>query len=225
MNRATHLSAGEDRRPAGRSAALPQPSPLRAVPGSRFRRLASRCARLALATFLFLAAGWSQAADKAGAASEYQVKAAFLFNFVKFTEWPAVAFTNSAAPLVIGVLGTDPFGSALDDVVKGEVINGRSLVVKRFPSGDTPAACHVLFVSRSEKARLPDLRAELKQKPVLTVSDLDQFCQQGGMINLVLSAGGTVKPEINPEASRSAGLQISSKLLNLPLVRLVKTEN
>ncbi len=80
-------------------------------------------------------------------------------------------------------------------------------------------------MSRSEKDRLSRLLEELKQKPVLTVSDLDQFCQQGGMINLVLSAGNTVKPEINPDAARSASVQISSKLLNLPLVRLVKTKS
>ena len=183
-------------------------------------------ARLAFAVFFFLAASSGLAADKPAAASEYQLKAAFLFNFTKFTDWPSSAFTNSSgATLVIGVLGHDPFGAALDDVVKGEAVNGRPIVIKRFQSGDDPSACHVLFVSRSEKDRRSSLLETLKKKPVLTVSDLDQFCQQGGMINLVLSAGGTVKPEINPDAARAAGVQISSKLLNLPMVKLVKTEN
>ena len=225
MNQAVHVNEVEERGQASRGGTLPRSSPLPAAAGCRLRRQACRWARLALAGFFFLARGWSVAADKPGAASEYQVKAAFLFNFVKFTEWPSAAFTNSTATLVIGVLGQDPFGGALDELVKGESVNGRPLVVKHLQSGDAPSDCHVLFVSRSEKDRLSSVWAELKQRPVLTVSDLDQFCQQGGMINLVLSASGTVKPEINPEAARSAGVQISSKLLNLPLVRLVKTQN
>jgi hypothetical protein len=161
---------------------------------------------------------------KAGGPTEYQVKAAFLFNFVKFTDWPSSAFVNAGAPLVIGVLGQDPFGRALDELVKGEFINKRPLVVERFPAGTDPAACHVLFVSRSEKDRWPGLRESLERKPVLTVSDLDRYCEQGGMVNLALSAIGTVKPEINPAAAHAAGVTISSKLLNLPIVRLVKTE-
>lgn len=194
-------------------------------PGRSGHRLTFRCAPLAFLVSLLAAAGWGVAADKPNTASEYQLKAAFLFNFVKFTEWPPAAFSNATAPLVIGVLGDDPFGRTLDDLVNGEIINGRAIEIKRFPGGDDPNACHVLFISRSEKDRLSRLLEELKQKPVLTVSDLDQFCQQGGMINLALSAGNTVKPEINPDAARSAGVQISSKLLNLPLVRLVKTKS
>ncbi len=194
-------------------------------PGRVSHRLIFRCAPMAFLVASLAAAGWCGAADKLNTASEYQLKAAFLFNFVKFTEWPPAAFSNATAPLVIGVLGDDPFGSALDDLMNGERINGRFIVINRFQSGDDANACHVLFVSRSEKDRLSRLLEELKQKPVLTVSDLDQFCQQGGMINLVLSAGNTVKPEINPDAARSVSVQISSKLLNLPLVRLVKTKS
>ena len=164
-------------------------------------------------------------ATSASGPTEYQLKAAFLFNFVKFTEWPSSAFTNATAPLVIGVLGNDPFGGTLDDLVKGETVNRRPIVTKRFPSGAEAFDCHVLFISRSEQDRLPQVLKAMQGRPVLMVSDLDQFGQRGGMINLALSAAGTVKPEINPEAARAAGVPISSKLLNLPSVRLVKTEN
>jgi hypothetical protein len=112
----------------------------------------------------------------------------------------------------------------LDDTIKGEILCGRSIVAKRFLPGNAPGACHVLFVSRSEKSRLAELLNDLKKKPILTVGDLDQFCQKGGMINLILSSDGTVKPEINPDADRLSGVQISSKLLHLPMVRIVKTE-
>ncbi len=199
---------------------MPEGTPERVAPPPplvRFARLAVRAfAALALAVGLTLCA--------ATGPTEYQVKAALLFNLVKFTEWPSSAFTNAAAPLIFGVVGEDPFGPVLDEVVKGESINKRPLLVKRFKLGEDLSMCHVLFVSRSEKERLATLLATLKDKPVLTLGDPDRFCEQGGMINLVLSANGTVKPDINPDAARAAGLQISSKLLSLRMVRLVKTE-
>jgi hypothetical protein len=188
------------------------------------RQALAQLARIGLRVGGALAVAVSLTATAASAPTEYQVKAAFLFNFVKFTEWPAAAFPDASAPLVIGVLGNDPFGRTLDELVQGESINGRSMIIKRFPAGSDPADCHVLFVTRSEKDRLSSLLKALKKKPCLTISDLDRFCQQGGTINLVLSASGTVKPEISPDAARAAGVQISSRLLNLPMVRLVKAE-
>ena len=155
--------------------------------------------------------------------TEYQLKATFVFNFVKFTDWPSAAFTNVSEPIIIGVAGENPFDQTLDELVAGETVYGRRIAVKRFNRGMDYSACHVLFISRSEKDRLAEMLESLKNKSVLTVSDLDQFCEQGGMINLALSSGGTVQPEINPTVARLAGLQISSRLLNLPTVRLVET--
>ena len=157
--------------------------------------------------------------------TEPEIKSAILFNFLKFTEWPACAFKSSESPLIVGITGSDPFGRILDDMVKGEFINGRSISVKRFQAADDISACHVLFVSRSEKNRLTALFDVLKKKPILTVSEIDRFCEKGGMINLTLSSSGTIKPEINPDASQYAGLRISSKLLTLPMVRLIKSEH
>ncbi len=169
----------------------------------------------------------SLAAPTARAAAqptEYQLKATLLFNLVKFTEWPKSAFTNAAAPLVIGILGDDPFGVTLDLVVQDESVRGRRLVVRRLQPGDSPASCHLLFLGRSEKDHLPDLWPSLRGRPVLTVGDLPEFCQLGGMINLALSPNGTIRPEIDPAAARAAGLEISSRLLGLPMVRLVRTK-
>lgn len=184
----------------------------------------ARLARLALRAVVVLTLAIGLTTTSATGPTEYQIKATLLFNLVKFTEWPSSAFTNVAAPLVLAVVGEDPFDHTLDDVVKGESVNKHPLVVKRFQPGEDLSLCHVLFISRSEKERLPALMESLKNKPIMSVGDLGRFCERGGIVNLVLSTDGTVKPEINPDAARAAGLQISSKLLNLRMVRLVKTE-
>lgn len=157
------------------------------------------------------------------AAPEYQVKAAFLLNLAKFTDWPPPSPGESAGSFVIGVLGEDPFRNALEDVLKGQTLKGRKLVLRRLQAVDDASACHLLFISRSEKDRLPALLIALEKKSVLTISDFEGFCQRGGMINLMVSGDGTIKPEINPEAARAAGLQFSSKLLKLPTIRIAST--
>lgn len=163
-------------------------------------------------------------AHAAAAPTEYQVKAALLLKFPKFTSWPPGTFADTRTPLIVGVLGHDPFGSALDEAVGEELSSVQPVLVKRLSANDNPAACHALFVSRSERGNLTSVLETLKKKPVLTVSDFEGFCQLGGMVSLVISARGTVNPEVNPDAALSAGMQISSKLLRLPTVKLVKTE-
>jgi hypothetical protein len=169
---------------------------------------------------LCLAGVSAAAAGNDAGAGEYQVKAAFLFNFTKFTDWPPKAFPSSNAPLVIGIVGEDPFGKTIDDVVSGEVVAGHPLVVKRLRADGDLRGCHVLFISRSEKERLPEVLRQLKGSPVLSVSEIDGFAAQGGMVNLLL-ANKTVKMEINQAAAEHAGLQISAKLLKL--ARLVNS--
>lgn len=145
-------------------------------------------------------------------ASEYQLKAVFLFNFTKYVEWPATAFADAQAPFVIGVLGDDPFGSALDDTVRGEKVNGRTLVVRRYSARDEIKNCQILFISQSEAARLEQIVAVLKGRNVLTVGDFDKFTDRGGMIGLVTEKN-KVRLKINLEAAKAAGLTISSNLL------------
>lgn len=153
-------------------------------------------------------------AVRAQTSNEYQVKAAFLYNFAKFVDWPGNAFANNNAPLVIGVIGDDPFGAALDQAINGKRINGRALGVSRLKWGQDLRSCHILFISSSERKRLPQIIQSLKGSSVLTVGDMDQFYQQGGIINFLLEAN-KVKFEINSWGADQARLRISSKLLAL----------
>ncbi len=180
---------------------------------TKYRLLALAC--------LGLAGGWAAGQDKSASVSEYELKAAFIYNFTQFTDWPPGAFSSTTAPLVIGIVGDDPFGKTMDDLVRGEVVRKHPLVLKRLRVDEELRGCHLLFISRSEKERLPALLNQLKGSPVLTLSDVDGFAQQGGMVNLLL-VNKNVKMEINQAAAGEAGLQISSKLLNL--ARIVKTQ-
>jgi len=147
-------------------------------------------------------------------APEYDLKAAFLFNFAKFVEWPANAFAGERAPLTICVFGEDPFGPILDTVVQGERVGERSLLVQRPDSVDDLDECHVLFVSRSEKDRLGEVMEQVDDKPVLTVADTGGFLRACGIINFILE-GSKVRFLIDQEAAQRSGLRISSKLMRL----------
>lgn len=152
------------------------------------------------------------AADASAALSEQRLKAVFLFNFSRFVEWPPSAFTAADAPFVIGVFGRDPFGSDLDDVARGEAVNGRQLLVKRVRSVEDAAACQILFIPQSERANLDEILAALARSNTLTVSDLDGAARHGTMIRLVTDHD-KIRLHINVESARAAGLTISSKLL------------
>lgn len=156
-------------------------------------------------------------APAAAQAPEYHLKAAFLFNFVKFVEWPPQAFPGARAPLTLCVYGEDPFGRTLDEVVRGEKVGERSLAVRRPDSLEALDGCHVLFVSRSEAERLGGVLAQVGNRPVLTVSDTEGFLQAGGVINFVLE-GSKVRFLINQKAAERNGLRISSRLLRLAMI-------
>lgn len=145
---------------------------------------------------------------------EYQLKAAFLSSFTEFVTWPAASFSGAAAPIVIGVLGADPFGSALDSAVQGKLVGNRKIVVRRVQRVEDAKNCHVVFISKSERARVAEILAGLGTASVLTVADIDQFTRQGGAIGFKMS-GGNVLLEINQGAAQQAGLGMSSRLLKL----------
>ena len=145
---------------------------------------------------------------------EYQIKAAFLYNFAQFVEWPPGSFSEARSPLVIGVLGDDPFGGFLDELVREEKVNGRDLIVQRYRRQEEINACHILFISQSEMERLKDILAALKGRSILTVGDGDQFATRGGMIRFVTEKN-KIQLRINGEAVKAAKLTISSKLLRL----------
>ncbi len=149
-----------------------------------------------------------------GSFTEYEVKAVFLFNFVQFVKWPSTSFPDASAPYVIGVLGSDPFGKALENTIRGEAVEGRKLTLRRAQRVEDLAGCHVIYISLSEEGRVGDILSSLRSSNALTVSDIAQFCRQGGMIGFVLD-GGKVRFEIKSATAKNAGLQISSRLLKL----------
>ena len=144
--------------------------------------------------------------------AEYQVKAVFLFNFAQFVDWPSNVFPEAQTPLVIGVLGEDPFGAYLDETVRGEKVNNRPVIVQRYRRIGEIKACHVLFISRSEVDRLEQILASLKGQSILTVGDFDGFARRGGMIRFVTEKN-KIRLRIGLETAKAANLVISSKLL------------
>jgi hypothetical protein len=170
--------------------------------------------RILTATILFVAVAFSFVGSaQAGPAGEYQVKAAFLFNFAKFVSWPPHAFPDANTPFVIGVLGQDPFGSHLDDTVRGERINNRQLVVRRYHSAAEINNCQVLFISRSESDRLDQIVGVLKNRALLIVTDAE--AGKRGVIIRFVTEGNRIRFRIDADAAKAANLTISSKLLRL----------
>lgn len=147
------------------------------------------------------------------ASLEYGVKAAFLYNFTKFVEWPPSAFEDRG-PLRLCVLGQDPFGKSLQTVVEGEQVQGRPIILQRIDSLGDPRRCHILFLSRSETERFPAVLAAVRGAPVLTVGEARGILDQGAGVSFVLKEG-KVRFEINQTAVEGHGLKMSSKLLRL----------
>jgi hypothetical protein len=143
---------------------------------------------------------------------EYDMKAVFLLNFSQFVEWPAEAFSTPQAPLVIGVLGEDPFGKELDDVTRGEKVQGHPVTVERYARVEDVRQCHILFIASSEEARIARIMAALRGRNVLTVGDFETFVRDGGVIRFV-ELGNKLRLHINLDAAKAEHLDISSKLL------------
>jgi hypothetical protein len=162
---------------------------------------------------LFVLVGMLLNAQAQGS-GEYAVKAAFLYNFARFVEWPGEALGNGGSPLLVGVMGDDPFGGSIDQVVAGKNVNGHPIAVRRLRWGQDLRQCHILFISASEARRLPQILESLRGASVLTVADMEHFGQQGGVVRFLIE-DGKVRFEINVDAADRAGLRISSKLLAL----------
>jgi len=143
---------------------------------------------------------------------EYDLKAAFLFNFAQFVDWPADAFPSPSTPITIGILGEDPFGRSLDEVVAQETAHGRALVVRRYPAADRIDACHILFIAASEAGRMESVLAPLARRSILTVGETQEFTEHSGIITFGVKQH-RLRLRINMAAARAARLTISSKLL------------
>jgi len=155
------------------------------------------------------------------AIDEYEVKAAFLYNFAKFVEWPSRSFQTRQDPIAVCVLGHNPFGNALQEVIRGKSIDGRAFVFRQVADAEEASACQILFVSASAEKRFRSLWGSLKPAGILTVGEAEGFASSGGVINFKLDSG-RVRFEINVDAAEHAQLHISSKLLSL--AEIVKTE-
>ena len=144
--------------------------------------------------------------------TEYQVKAAYLFNFGKFVKWPASAVSDK--DFAICLLGSDPFRGILQSIVSGERIDGKPATVRHVNSAEDTTGCRIVFVSDSEQGQLGPIMAALRRSPVLTVSDADGFVDHHGIIQFVMD-GDRVRFQVNLSAAENAGLVLSSELLKV----------
>lgn len=166
--------------------------------------------------YIVVLALWPALASAADLPGEAQVKAAYVLNFAKFTEWPAQAFRDQQAPLVICVLGNQDTLSAFAGI-EGKNVHGRETRVQANPRGAELRACHVLYVSQTEVAQPAALLKANAARPILTVSDIAGFAEAGGMLGLV-PVDGRIRFEANISAAKVAGLRLGSQLLNLARV-------
>lgn len=167
-------------------------------------------AKLMLSGLLLGSGAWAAEFD------EYAVKAAYLYNFAKYVEWPPGVFTNADAPLLICIAGENPFGDALA-VLSGKMVESRPVVVRHIPAATGLDKCHIVFVGRAEQGRFKSLLAKLARLPILTVSDIGDFAREGGMIGLV-EAEQRIRFDINLVTTRQANLKLSSQLLKLATI-------
>jgi hypothetical protein len=172
----------------------------------------------AVVCLVAVAAAWLPArlaAREQSRASAPAVKAAYLFNFAQFVRWPA-GNSASSEPFGVCVIGKDPFGAALDDVLEGEAINGRRAIVRRMAKLTNPAACQIAFISTSEADSVEAILGAVAGQPVLTVSDLPRFIERGGIIAFV-AKDNRVRFELNLPAAAAAHLVLSSELARVAL--------
>lgn len=159
------------------------------------------------------AASESPSPTAAPASREYLLKAVFLYNFAKFTIWPADSFRDPQAPLRVCILGVDPFGAAMESI-ESKSIKNRPLAITRIAQVSDAERCHILFISSSEQERLRAILDDLHERPILTISDMPNFARAGGTINLK-TVEDQIRFDINVDAANAADLKLSSKLLRL----------
>jgi hypothetical protein len=146
--------------------------------------------------------------------SEYEIKAAFIYNFAKFVEWPQASEQASSDTIIIGILGRDPFGYLMEQVIGGKTAGGRTILIERYQSLDQAFHCHILFISDSELPRLKQIIQKLSGQHILTVGEMDSFARKGGIICLYMQ-DKRIRFKINMKAASAARLKLSSKLLKL----------
>ena len=173
-----------------------------------------RWPRLGAVAIAWLVIGIPSMQGQRAKPTEYEVKATYLYNFSRFVEWPAKVTQAPSGSFVICVLGQDPFGPALNAILADEATTGKTVVAQRIPTPEDALNCRVLFISSSENTRLKQILTTLGEASVLTVSELPDFTQRGGMVQFV-SEGSRVRFEVNLASAEHAGLTLSSELLKV----------
>jgi len=190
--------------------------PQKGDPGKRSRKFDWNRWRIAAVTLgaLFHACGAPAISGQSREPSEYAVKAAFLFHFAQFVEWPEGAFREANSPLVYCTIGEDPFQGALDESLKGKMVGAHPLQVKHLAEASEALGCHVAFIGKTGKKRVTDELARLGSSPVLTIGETEAFVKDNGMIAFCVEES-KIRFNINLEAAKKANLKISSRLLTL----------
>lgn len=191
------------------------PSPKKSLPQTGHSALLSASLRLLLLLPLLAAqiSAPPAAADQ-NIAGEYELKAAMLYNLIKFVDWPSAAHSGAQAPRLLCVLGSDPFGNSLTSLASKQTLNDRPVQVRHVQNDPSVRACQVLYISSSERNRLPQILSNLQSANVLTVGEMSQFAARGGMVQFALQ-DKKVHFDINLDAASHSGLKISSRLLAL----------
>jgi hypothetical protein len=180
---------------------------------------AGGCLRILLVVLLVAAQllAPKAAAAQQDSAGEYEIKAAMLYNLMEFVDWPPSAYASAQSPDVLCVLGWDPFGNSLASLVSDKTIDGRPVQIRHVKNGEQIRACHVLYISSSERKRLGEILSNLSGASVLTVGEMSQFAERGGMIQFTLE-DKQVHFQVNLDAASRSGLKISARLLALARV-------
>ncbi|HEY3663748.1 MAG TPA: YfiR family protein [Chthoniobacterales bacterium] len=173
--------------------------------------------QLRLSIGLTLTFVWACAAQPAPP-GEYSLKAVFLYNFVRFVDWPESAFTSPNDPFVIGIVGSDPFGALLYEAIAGETYHGRPITVVHFATPRDIRHCHLLFVSQGNRNHYDAILEQASGQGLLTVGETESFLDRGGMIALTTEQS-RVHVRINGTALRNSALGVSSKLLQVAQIR------
>jgi hypothetical protein len=151
-------------------------------------------------------------------ALEYQIKAAFLYNFTRFVSWPSSAFNSPTTPFVIGIVGHDPFGSYLEDIIDQEKVDEHPIVIQRYRDVKDINNCQLIYISAGDDDKIKEVIAAVARQNVLTVSDADKFVNWGGVISF-FKEDNKLRVQINIAAAKAAGVEISSKLLKISKIR------
>ncbi|MBI1803439.1 MAG: YfiR family protein [Ignavibacteriae bacterium] len=177
------------------------------------RGVGRKCSILTLTVLVTLCLSQS-ALSQSDPKTEYKFKAVYLYNLLQFVEWPKESFQEESSPIVIGILGQDPFGQVLDQTVQNEKVQNHEIVVRRFTDPDEVKECHLLFMCKSEKDRFVQVLRKMENRNVLTVGEIEGFAEHGGAVNFYVEKS-KLRFEVNTAALKKNNLKVSSKLLRL----------